>query len=192
MEQPFPSSPVRPPRFSVSVYRDGMFAASFSFYAAYAARHFLDDFQEEEEYHEVGQYRLESPDGRFVLKSDGLPELVAHRMTAEERKWQLPTPYPKTIMQIKTGVYGTRDEAEAAPRKPVQAPVVTKAPKPARTPKPERTGLVSAIEIAQQMKLEPREVRNALRKSGEAKPDAGWAWPTSEVDRIKKVIQSQL
>lgn len=52
-----------------------------------------------------------------------------------------------------------------------------------------REGLVSASDIAAELELSPKEVRACLRRGKEPKPDVGWAWDPSEVDRIKQVIR---
>ena len=76
--------------------------------------------------------------------------------------------------------------------------VVLPEPEPAKeqpkreSKRPSREGLVSVSDIAKEMKLSPKEARAALRRAKTDKPDVGWAFPPSEVDKIKKAIKENL
>jgi hypothetical protein len=61
-------------------------------------------------------------------------------------------------------------------------------------PKVDKSGLVSANEIAAELKVEGREVRGVLRSLGLTKPDVGWAWPkdSAELKDARKKIEEGL
>jgi hypothetical protein len=69
--------------------------------------------------------------------------------------------------------------------------------KPAREkkekkPKVDKTGLVTISQIAEELKVIPREARGVLRSNAVPKPDAGWAWPPAEADAIRKMVKKAL
>ncbi len=51
-----------------------------------------------------------------------------------------------------------------------------------------KDGLVTIAEICNELGMNPRDARKILRNKVE-KPDAGWAWPKSEVASIKKMLK---
>lgn len=68
--------------------------------------------------------------------------------------------------------------------------------KPKREPRPIKpakpTGLISASDIASAMKLDAKQVRDALRKSGTPKPAHGWNFNPTEALAISKAIADNL
>lgn len=77
---------------------------------------------------------------------------------------------------------------------PQQLPRAKTPPPEAVTPRPRRKAvvmdrtlrkdLVTAIEIAEDLNITPRELRILLRKLKWEKPDAGWAWSQKEVKSV--------
>ncbi len=54
-----------------------------------------------------------------------------------------------------------------------------------------RTGMVTAISIAEDIGMKPRDFRAALRKAKVHKPDCGWAWPADQVDKIRALVEGR-
>jgi hypothetical protein len=65
-------------------------------------------------------------------------------------------------------------------------PAAVTAPKSA----PPRDGLVTIADIAKAVGVSPNKARSILRSHGIAKPTAGWAFETSDVARIKALINA--
>lgn len=65
-------------------------------------------------------------------------------------------------------------------------------PQAERKPRVDRSGLVSIGDIAEELKVLPRDARAALRSLKIEKPDAGWAWPDDEAQKIKKRLKETL
>lgn len=63
-------------------------------------------------------------------------------------------------------------------------------PRAVRAAKPD--GLVTAGALADEIGIEARVLRGALRALGLKKPDFGWAWPKAEAEGIAKQVKKQL
>jgi hypothetical protein len=53
-------------------------------------------------------------------------------------------------------------------------------PKPKRQPKQRSREGITLQSVCDKLKIEPKEARNALRKSNTPKPDAGWVWQSDK------------
>lgn len=177
LEEPFPSCPARPGRFVIYAKKGDREPISI-FYACYAAKKYLEALLDGEPYVLEGDTILKSESGLFV-RSDTLPEILEHKYTKEEAAWELPHPYDVEAYFMR---YGKRPD-----NKTVVTREITRERKVRRKRAP-RTGLVPVGDIAEQLGLSPREARGRLRKAKVQKPDAGWAWPESEVEDIKTLI----
>lgn len=74
------------------------------------------------------------------------------------------------------------------------AAVLDRAPKPVKEKKPkiDTSGMVTANDIAKELKVEGREVRGVLRSMKLEKPAHGWAWPKDEATKIKEKVHAGL
>lgn len=215
LEPAFPSSPVLPPRYGFYIYRDTKFLAYQAFYGTYAARKFLDvllkdvdwEFAKPNEnevgHNDPGKHLIECSNGIQVKAWKHDFDVLDYEMTEEEEAWEIPEPHIHQWYALRARAdagdpeptpmkYLTKEERREAKREAREARRSEKAERAPRTPRPSKEGLVTAVEIAKEMGVDPKEARIALRASDEKKPDCGWAWDRSEVERIKKVIKANL
>ena len=93
------------------------------------------------------------------------------------RKEELPVHSP--LRQDSTG-----GAADKAPKE--------KAPPKEKKPKVDLSGMVTANDIAKELKVEGREVRGVLRSMKLEKPAHRWAWPKDEAAKIKEKVHAGL
>src|SRR5258707_290737 len=100
LEEAYPSSPGRPPRYSLYVERAGdddtqMIVQTFC--APYAARKFLDVLLADDEIEWVGKNKIQSSSGIVVYtlgpRAEKLREVVEHEYSLPEMGWSLTGPY---------------------------------------------------------------------------------------------------
>lgn len=201
LREPFPSSPTKPPKYAVygTYPHDAEPGKSrllvIPFLATYAAKHFVETLLQN------GGFKWKSPtiivgDNGVKVKSDQLEEIMEYEYVGAEASWELPARMVQQADMIRREYREdserpdpTGAEDEDAPERPSK--------KPKREPKPEKvkidkSGLVSVGEIAEQMGIEARDARAALRKQKIEKPDGGWLWKPDKVDDIKKIIKAGL
>lgn len=200
LPSPFPSSPKRPPNHVVRIENPstGLFYVS-GFCELYPAKYLVALVIDDREWKWKDDKTILCTDGT-VVHSDDLEQIVEYKHTAKERQWVPPSPYYGQWHNIAAGqpINEKRTKASTAPtpdesanpaskrtKRPTDVPGEAKA---AKTPRPNKDGLVSVADIAEQLGKDAKECRIALRKSGTAKPDAGWAWPPAEVEAVKAVI----
>lgn len=198
LREPFPSSPTNPPKYAVycSYPHDAAPGQSrmivMCFLATYAAKHFVNAVLQDEGFKWSKSDTIIGDNG-VKVRCEGLEDIIEYDWEAGEKGWELP---PAMIKQtellrreyrddapVSTGAEG--DEEVERPKKP------KKEPKPEKV-KVDKTGLVSVGEIAEQMGIEARDARGALRKQKVEKPDGGWLWAPDKVDGIKKIIKAGL
>jgi len=183
LEQPFPSSPSRPPKFSIYCrypHNAPMGEARrfvWTFSAAYAARHFIDRIIGEDKFKWKRRNIIQTARGveiRVLDEDDGLETVMEYEMTRAEEAWQIPEP---RCRELETFLRPLGDEARTEPHA-------------ARTtaPRASRDGLVSMAQICARVGIEPRDGRAALRRARIDKPDAGWAWAADEAVKIEKLL----
>lgn len=201
LREPFPSSPTKPPKYAVygTYPHDAEPGRSrllvVPFLATYAAKHFVETLLQ------GGKFKWQSPtiligENGVKVKSDQLEEIIEYEYVGNEASWELPSHMTQQAEGIRreyreddvsrpdpTGAEG--DDAPEQPTKPKREP------KPEK-PKIDKSGLVSVGEIAEQMGIEARDARGALRKQKVEKPDGGWLWTPDKVDGIKKIIKAGL
>lgn len=201
---PFPASPTRQPKYVVRFEnkQTGLFYLT-NFCELYAAKYPVALVLDDREWVWKDEKTAVATDG-MIVHSDDLEEIVEYKLTTKERQWVPPSPYFGQWHNIAAGqpIHEKREkrsqaagdnESDDAPAKREKR--ATKQPRePDSTPKRERTarpakdGLVSVADVAAQLGKDPKACRIALRKSNTPKPDAGWAWPASEVDAVKAII----
>ncbi|MGE0366962.1 MAG: hypothetical protein AB7Q00_14640 [Phycisphaerales bacterium] len=121
------------------------------------------------------------------IRSPHLEQLVEHTDNGEEAKWDFTIPnsyYLAAFLREERPTHTVSDRHLPAGNEPKQP----RAPATPRDPKPD--GLVSIQDIAEEMKLDPREARQILRKHAE-KPSWGWAWAADKVAGIKKLLKEK-
>lgn len=204
---PFTSSPQVPPTIGLYFYKDGRCTDYVCFAKTYGATLFMNLVTEDQTISWLSDNSLElSPSGVVVTgagKHD-LENAMEHELTPQERQFVLPAPYPQQALSIVN---------RAIPRpvvEPQKSEIDEKAPRerrkrvagsnPRQTPekapsRPSRrlSGDPSAVsigEIAQSLKIAPREARHALRQLKITKPAHGrWEWPQVEAADIAKTLQ---
>lgn len=187
--QPFGSCPSRPPKIGIYMTK-GENQSYKGFYAMYAARKFLDVLFEDE-----GLTRIKGITGEddTVLTESGmsiriyqhLDELLTYKYSTDEEKWELPENYVNDAIRFRSMGFDAPNYAAKDPDAP-KAERVKKEPKEKR---PSKEGLVTIQQIAEELKMEPREARGILRKMKTLKPELGWCWAPAESVEIKKLVE---
>ncbi len=198
---PWPSSPTSPPAHCLYIkvkrggHRDELNDDDrlwvLTFGATYSTRHFLDELIGGYSFEFISDQRMEIGDNKIIVKCSELKQILDYKMNPAEAAWELPTPYPGMIEQIKRGHYADAPtEERVGDRREVA--VREKAPKKEKVPRPSKEGLTTISEIAEQMGIDPKDARKALRASNIDKPDVGWAWEPTKIDEIKKLVKKHL
>lgn len=205
LEEPFSSSPVRPPRFTLVMTRIGDDAGCFdpngtrrlwtwAFYADYAARRALDFLISDRDTRWIDDNTLIIGEKLKVTSSRlpaGLSDILEHEFTTQERAWELPSDY----YRIGASMFVDREpewfDKPVADDKPSRTKP-TKPEKPAPTPRPSKEGLVDLPAVIAQVSppIDAKEARGILRKHA-TKPAEGWAWPKSEVAGIVALLKEK-
>lgn len=188
LPNPWPSSPKHPPRFNVKIEGPNGYLVT-GFREMYAFKYLVHLIIDDREWKWKNDTTIFCDDGTTII-SDHLEQCVEYKLTSTERKWVPPAPYFSEWQQLATG----RPQDSSRARQKPSTPSNSSEPKPKaeraqRAPQASREGLVELATIAQQLGLEPKACRVALRKSGIEKPAAGWAWPASQVDQVKATIK---
>ncbi|USN16566.1 hypothetical protein POLEWNIK_00400 [Brevundimonas phage vB_BpoS-Polewnik] len=162
------------------------------FLATYAAKHFVNAVLQGEAFKWAKSDTVIGENG-VKVRCELLEEIIEYEWEAGEAGWELPSNFLNQCQLLRreyrddapvsTGTEG--DEEVERPKKPKREP------KPEKV-KIDKTGLISVGEIAEQMGIEARDARGALRKQKVEKPDGGWLWPADKVEAIKKVIKAGL
>lgn len=192
LEDPFPSSPMRPPKYGVYVSYRGEFMCYVNFAAKYAAKKFVDlclsgnDHKWVDGTRSGGGEAIEDSTG-LLLEGLGLEEVLDHRLNSLEEAWQLPEPYIKQaqyirIKRVPMGVKLEERVEGGAKELPQEKP---REPKKARI---DKSGLITIGSIAEELGIDAGEARKILRNKKVEKPEAGWAWPEDEAEDIKKLL----
>lgn len=174
-----------PSRFGFYVWRnDGAFCFH-NFHATYAAKEFIDTLLQGSPFKWINAQTILSNNG-FKIKAEyhcSLEEVIEYTPKGKEQDFEFPVPY--------NGMFSRFARIALAPEGHVEAPTRQKEPKKERAPsEPRPDGLISLADIVAELGIEPRDARQILRKSDLEKPSYGWAWPSSEVDRIKKLLKA--
>lgn len=196
MDEAFPSSPTRPPRFGFHFFRDGDFAAFHNFYGRYAAKRFIDQVLDGNDFTWVDDatIRTTSGDPIITIRAEHFTDMEAvmeHEDSKLEEQWELPIPYTgyaraiRRLPQFIPGEHEQRDDTPT-PAKPKRE----RAPKRAATRKSVGDDMMTIGQLADELGMSAREARGILRKSNTPKPDHGWAWPKNEVDAIRKLLKA--
>lgn len=178
LEPAWPASPSRNPRFvlyCVNHENDKQYVVNS--YACYAAKKIIDYMVDGRDTERSTLNANTLCFGDIDIRSDQLDEILAHKYTPLEEEWELPTPYPEDINRFLRGRKSIESSSEA-PKAPV-----------AKKQKVDRTGKITIQQLCEELKIEPRDARAALRKAKMQKPDGGWLFTSDQVDDIKKLIK---
>lgn len=213
----FPSSPMFPPTHAVYCrYPASLPEGSdkrlvvMNFCSMYAAKKFVDSmiqgntFKWQKARVNLG-YKVPdtivTEDDLEIRCPQGLEEIMEYEYANDaEREWQLPEQYERQASLIRR-LPGTpanlEFDGEMSGADIERAAGVRGSTKPKREKKEpkakvDKTGLISVSDIAEQMKIEPRDARQALRKSKMEKPTGGWLFAPGEVEKIKAIIKAGL
>lgn len=176
----FPSSPGRPPRYSVRIDNPPRIAVHL-FVTRIAARSFIDLVSPPSTPRRwLSSSRFEA--GELTISSEELEDIVE-----EEETIELPHPYPALAAQAA----GRRPEASDAPpvdtssdqhRAPSARPSASLRPKTKRP-----AASTSLADLAHTLNLTPQAARRILRARGVDKP---YAWTTPEdIERITSLLK---
>ena len=138
---------------------------------------------------------------RITMFGDDLFMLLEYEPTDAELRWR-DEQTEKHVLQFK---YGSIEEGKPQ-EEPINQRLIDEHPefvkrvtrtKPEKVvkekkPKIDTSGMVSANDIAKELKVEGREVRGVLRSMKLEKPAHGWAWPKDEAAKIKEKVSVAL
>lgn len=192
LEHAWPASPTRPPRFVLYCTNhatDRQYIVNT--YSLYAARKLFDAL--------VGENDVEpsplDPDrtmtfGDIDIKSDQMDSILAHVYVPAAIEWELPAPYPSEIESFLTGRRMSKAVETTAANGIISksAPVERKTVE--RKLKVDRTGKITVQQLAEEIGIDPRDARAALRKAGTPKPDGGWLGDESWAKDIRTILQA--
>lgn len=195
-EDAYPSSPHRPPtinlwlkfgadweRLQIHAYC-ARWAAAKSLEIALNGRGFKPvpkkDYPLE---HDLGWYITEDDELMFRLigDTDGLLDSLGE----DEIDWEPAQPY---LNDLRRAAGLETIKVENADDGSDDKPNRVKKVRPRGAAPIDRSGLVSLADICAELRMDPRDARKILRNKVE-KPDAGWAWPESEVAGIRKLLK---
>lgn len=108
----------------------------------------------------------------------------------EERNFVFPAPYDR--MFETWALKGPKETERTEPKAKVQRSTEPRPVVEPKAPRPSKDGLITVQKIAEDNKWDPKHCRAALRKAKVEKPEAGWAFPQSEVARITQLIKENL
>lgn len=127
----------------------------------------------------------------LTIRGAGLEEALEFEPSDHDLTFVFPEPYS---WYDTWPLRGTKDltAAPAPTTTTTDEPKAPKAPKPVKVERPSKEGLVTVAQICADNKWDPKHARAALRKANIEKPEAGWAFPPSDVARITKAIKDNL
>lgn len=205
LEEPFSSSPTRPPRYGISINSlDGSSHRSWSnFYGIYAAKRWVEDIIADNKTNWTDDNTMIVPSLQIEIKSeikpDGLTQIMEHEYTTQEKQWEMPEPYATQILRIRNPGTYVEIAAERAQRRERNAEAQSgtksskqrpeRAPRREKAPKKRTDDLISLPDVLAGTDISAKEARTILRKIAYPKPDAGWAFTSDEAPKVLKAIK---
>lgn len=198
-EDAFPSSPTRPPRYTLYLTnQEEGFLYTPNFARCFAAKKAVDyilDKNTRWEWVSKDTIRcFDEEDGWLNIKSEELEEIVEYDYLEAEAEWELPSPLPRELDRALRIKYDPRvsEESQRDGRRSTQVSSKQSddrgANKARGRSKTSAGGSVSLADIAEELGLDPRKARATLRGKMD-KPEQGWQWPAEEVGDIKKLLK---
>lgn len=224
VESPFPSSPTRPPKYSLHfsdaegrIYTPG-FATCFG--AKKAVDYVLEqsyswEWKSKTLIRAYTNSEEDTKEDRWLeIKSEELEEIIEYEwLNQSEAEWILPTPFDRELDRIRGIKFDSRVSEESQRdtkrvgttgkrRRGADDDESSTGAKGTDRHQPRVDGdegvkrgrsrrddaLVSLADIAEELGIEPRKARAALRGKVD-KPAGGWSWPKDEIDAIKKLLK---
>lgn len=182
LEEAFPSSPARPPVYTLNVRRRDplgdkeMFGIGFC--TLYGARKYLEVLLDEDDFVQETDTFLRTETGIEVRCSD-LRALIDYEYKGQENYWELPEPHVTEALWFR--------RARDAP--PAEHTGKSKREKRLERKAKRVPGMLSIGELAEQLGMTPRDARAILRKAKVEKPASGWAWLPDAADKIRALLQ---
>lgn len=193
----FPSNPTRPTKYHVHVVdQDTNQRFSMGFYSLYAANIWINQFVKE--IGEKVKWRDEKTFmcGSHMFKEDDLEKIMEYEPRGGESEWQMGDHEFAKILQFLGKSKRVADRQTqaivqaAADEKPKKFERAHKREKRERAPK---DGLTTVAQIAENLGVDARDARVALRKLKLEKPASGnWSWPAAEAKQIEAQIKKAL
>lgn len=181
----------------------GMRFVFVHFSQLYAAKAFINLMLDGDDYTRTNDFQIESDRG-VRIRMENIPtrkgpsrfdEVLTYQFTPQEAEFTFPDSFIQsygTVPRLKTlrecPAAPEPDHATETPVKVAQRAPST--PKPASKPKPE--GLVTVASIADELKIDAKAARTALRKAKIEKPEHGWSFAPADVARITAAIKEHL
>ncbi len=182
---PYPSSPSRPPTINIYIKWGADFGhmCVFCLCQRWAAKISLDVAINDRDYEgpdDLGWYTTE--DGGMMFKLGG----DVHGLLNEdhsENEWRPVQPELNDLLRA-----GGREAILNKAEEPENKTRVPKKNQPRGAVKASRAGLTTLAELCAEIGIEPRDARKKLRGKVD-KPDAGWCWPDDEVDAVRSALK---
>lgn len=186
LEEPFSSAPTRNPRYCLyCTNHENERRYIVSTYALYAARKIFDAIVGDKEVEPSPLNHLTVGAGDVDIKSEQIDEILAHNYTAAEEAWELPHPFPGDIESFLTGrrissaLQGETKTTVTKEGKVERAPA---------KPKVDRSQFITVQSLAEEIGIDPRDARAALRKAKVEKPEGGWLGDEAWAKGIRAVL----
>lgn len=185
LEPAWTSSPRRNARYGLTcINHDSDRQYVINSYGLYAIRKIYDALTDG---HTVEPSKLEPSRvmcfGDIDIRSDEMPQILAHKYTKAEEAWDLPSPYPEQIASFLNGPRMSRElqHRDDGTPKPVREKIE-------RKPRIDRSQFITVQSIAADIGIDPRDARAALRKAKIDKPIGGWLGDETWAKGIRDIL----
>lgn len=202
----FPSSPLRPPKYIFHCYNHERqtHIEGLGLCEMYAAAHFFLAVIGEDKYSWDNAMQV-TTEGGIQVRCPELQDIVEYELKTREKVWELPEPYVSQVRLFRDGLPkpATQPVLDAMPKAKLrelqrQAADLDKEATGQRKKregvqrkvreKVVAAGMITAGQLATEMKITPRELRGMLRASGAKKGEGGWLWSRADADKLKKTL----
>ena len=161
-----PSSPTRPPTHVLYITFGNNFAVH-SWCAAYPAAIIFNELIGEQPYKWVNRTTVQTNHG-LQIKSDQLEEIV--ELTPTQLGYELTSAEVNTVNSI----FSPRSDTD---------------PHVHHTSNPKPADYITINQLAEELNMRPSKCRAILRDRNEPKPVHGWAWDSTNAERIRGLFK---
>lgn len=197
MDQPFPSSPHRPPRYTIKFTRQGSHITE-AFYATYAAFHYINAVVGDKKTKWLNDHTLVATGDNDISVTiecePNLDQIMEFKPSPKEREWLLPEPFLSRAHFLSTGETRTLIPKKqqrgilADDDRGVSSRGKKDRERAAPTKREHQAGHVTIADVAAEAALLPRDARAILRKYS-TKPEGGWSWPQTKAKEIVALLK---